>query len=134
MYADTSFLSPNTLLPKDKLDGKKNLVIGLFSEAGMQQMVRTYKHTALPLQYNRSKLSTNPYIAANKLSFSVEKRRDPQKLRNFWVPPLLNTKTQGGFTGEKKENHYITANAFSYIRTEFGALRSRRLAVNPVGD
>ena len=52
----------------------------------------------------------------------------------FWVPSLLNTKTQGGFTGKKKKTHYITTNAFSYIRTEFGALRSRRLAVNPVGD
>ena len=51
--------------------------------------------------------------------------------RFFGVPPLLNTITQGGFTGKKKENHYITANAFSYIRTEFGALRSRRLAGKP---
>ena len=39
------------------------------------------------------------------LSFSVEKRRDPKKSR--------------------------TAKAFSYIRTEFGELRSRRLAVKP---
>ena len=55
--------------------------------------------------------------------------------RFFGVPPLLNTITQGGggggFTGKKKENHYITANAFSYIRTEFGALRSRPLAGKP---
>ena len=52
----------------------------------------------------------------------------------FGVPPLLNTITQGGFTGKRKKNHHITDNAFSYIRTEFGALRSRRLAVKHVGD
>ena len=60
--------------------------------------------------------------------------------RFFWVPPLLNAITQGGGGGgggggvhrkKTKKNHYITANAFSYIRTEFGALRSRPLAVNP---
>ena len=50
--------------------------------------------------------------------------------RYFGVPPLLNTITQGGFTGKKKKKHYITTNAFSYIRTEFGALRSRPQAVN----
>ena len=38
----------------------------------------------------------------------------------------------GGVHRKKKKTHSITAKAFSYIRTEFGALRSRRLAVNPV--
>ena len=52
----------------------------------------------------------------------------------FGVPPLLNTITRGGFTGKKTKNHHITDNAFSYIRTEFGVLRSRRLAVKHVGD
>ena len=41
----------------------------------------------------------------------------------------------GGGSPEKGEkNQSTTAKAFSYIRTEFGALRSRRLAVNPVGN
>ena len=34
----------------------------------------------------------------------------------------------GGFTGEKISNRAITAKAFSYPHTEFGALRSRRPA------
>ena len=60
------------------------------------------------------------------LSYSVEKRRDPKNARFFGVPPLLNTITQGGVHRKKeKKTHYITTNAFSYIRTEFGALRSR---------
>ena len=67
------------------------------------------------------------------LSYSVEKRWGPIDFGGGG-PPLLNTITQGGFTGKKKKNHSITAKAFSYIRTEFGALWSRRLAVNPVGN
>ena len=60
------------------------------------------------------------------------RRGGTPKIAIFGVPPLLNTITQGGFTGKKKKNHHITDNAFSYIRTEFGALRSRRLAVKHV--
>ena len=54
----------------------------------------------------------------------------------FVVPPLLNTISQGGGGGggggsleEKKSIHTITAKAFSYPHTEFGARRSRRMAV-----
>ena len=43
------------------------------------------------------------------------------------VPPLINTITQRGFTGEK--NHCITAKGFSNSHTEFGAPRSRRVGV-----
>ena len=52
-------------------------------------------------------------------SYSVEKRRDPGPASSQHsnsgggVPPLLNTITQGGFTGEKKEFHCITAKGFS---------------------
>ena len=51
--------------------------------------------------------------------------------RYFGVPPLLNTKTLGGGGSPEKKtkNHSITAKAFSYIRTEFGAPRSRRVGV-----
>ena len=48
------------------------------------------------------------------------------------VPPLLNTITQGGGGGVhrgEKAIHLITAKGFSYLHTEFGAHRSRRLAV-----
>ena len=49
------------------------------------------------------------------------------------VPPLLNTITQGvgggGFTGKKMSIHTIKAKGISYPHTEFGARRSRRLAV-----
>ena len=44
------------------------------------------------------------------------------------VLPLLNSISQGGgVTGGGKSNRAITAKAFSYPHTEFGALRSRRL-------
>ena len=63
------------------------------------------------------------------LSYSVEKRRDPKKCAIFWGPASSQHYNSGGwFTGKKTKNHYITTNAFSYIRTEFGALRSRPLA------
>ena len=61
----------------------------------------------------------------------------PKIARNFWGPASSQHYNSGGGGGspeKKKKNHYITDNAFSYIRTEFGALRLRRLAVNPVGD
>ena len=58
----------------------------------------------------------------------------PKIARYFWGPASSQHYNSGGGSPEKKKNHYITDNAFSYIRTEFGALRSRRLAVNPVGD
>ena len=53
------------------------------------------------------------------------------KIVNFRGPPLLNTITQGGFTGGGggKSIHTIIAKGFSYPHTEFGARRSRRLAV-----
>ena len=67
------------------------------------------------------------------LSYSVEKRRDPKKSRDFFGPASSQHYNSGGgvHRKKKKENHYITANAFSYIRTEFGALRSRPLAGKP---
>ena len=47
----------------------------------------------------------------------------------FWGPASSQHYNSGGGSPEKKkENHYITTNGFSYIRTEFGALRSRPLA------
>ena len=46
------------------------------------------------------------------------------------VPPLLSSISQGGSPEKKKElNREIIAKGFSYPHTEFGALRSRRLAV-----
>ena len=59
----------------------------------------------------------------------------PKIARNFWGPASSQHYNSGGGSPEKKKkNHHITDNAFSYIRTEFGALRSRRLAVKHVGD
>ena len=52
----------------------------------------------------------------------------PPKIAIFGVPPLLNTITRGG-GGGGEEFHCITAKTFSYIRTEFGAPRSRRVGV-----
>ena len=49
---------------------------------------------------------------------------------NSVVPPLLSSISQaGGITGKKNFFALITAMAFSYIRTEFGASRSRRVGV-----
>ena len=45
------------------------------------------------------------------------------------APPLLSSISQGGFTGKKLFFAQITAIAFSYIRTEFGASRSMRVGV-----
>ena len=42
---------------------------------------------------------------------------------------LLSSISQGGFTGKKIFFAQITAKAFSYIRTAFGASRSRRVGV-----
>ena len=47
---------------------------------------------------------------------------------NSVAPPLLRSISQGGSPEEKKIAN-ITAKAFSYIRTEFGASRSRRVGV-----
>ena len=48
---------------------------------------------------------------------------------NSVVPPLLSSISQGGFTGNFFYFGHITAIAFSYIRTEFGASRSMRVGV-----
>ena len=48
------------------------------------------------------------------------------------APPLLSSISQGGFTGKKFFFAQITAKAFSYIRTAFGASRSRRVGVRSV--
>ena len=45
------------------------------------------------------------------------------------APPLLSSISQGGFTGKFFFFALITAIAFSYIRTEFGASRSMRVGV-----
>ena len=45
------------------------------------------------------------------------------------APPLLSSISQGGVTGNFFFFAQITAKAFSYIRTEFGASRSRRVGV-----
>ena len=67
------------------------------------------------------------------LSYSVEKRLAPKKSRFLGGPASSQHYNSGGGSPEKeKKTHQITAKAFSYIRTEFGALQSRRLAVNPV--
>ena len=50
-------------------------------------------------------------------------------LRNSVAPPLLSSISQGGFTGNFFCFGHITAKAFSYIRTEFGASRSMRVGV-----
>ena len=48
---------------------------------------------------------------------------------NSVVPPLLSSISQGGFTGIFFYFGHITAIAFSYIRTAFGASRSMRVGV-----
>ena len=48
---------------------------------------------------------------------------------NSVAPPLLSSISQGGFTGNFFFLAQITAMAFSYIRTAFGASRSRRVGV-----
>ena len=73
------------------------------------------------------------------LRYRAEERRDHGNLRgrtaNSVVPPLLSSISLGGGGGGgvyRKNfffNVYITAKAFSYPHTEFGALRSRRLAL-----
>ena len=45
------------------------------------------------------------------------------------APPLLSSISQGGFTGIFFYFGHITAKAFSYIRTAFGASRSMRVGV-----
>ncbi len=45
------------------------------------------------------------------------------------APPLLSSISQGGFTGNFFPPALITAEAFSYIRTAFGASRSMRVGV-----
>ena len=47
----------------------------------------------------------------------------------FRGPPLLSSISQGGFTGNFFYLGHITAKAFSYIRTAFGASRSMRVGV-----
>ena len=78
------------------------------------------------------------------LRYRAEKRRDHGNLRgrtaNSVVPTLLSSISLGrggggggGFTGRNFVfTVYITAKAFSYPHTEFGALRSRRLALKCV--
>ena len=56
----------------------------------------------------------------------VIRRDDP---RTFRGPASSQLYISGGFTGEKKNFALITAIAFSYIRTEFGASRSMRVGV-----
>ena len=48
---------------------------------------------------------------------------------NFRGPASSQLYISGGFTGKKMSLRCITAKAFSYPHTEFGALRSRRLGV-----
>ena len=48
---------------------------------------------------------------------------------NSVAPPLLNSISQGGVHRKKNFFAQITAKAFSYIRTAFGASRSRRVGV-----
>ena len=63
------------------------------------------------------------------LRYRAEKRRDHGIAANSVVPPLLSSISQGGFTGKFFFPAHITAKAFSYIRTEFGASRSMRVGV-----
>ena len=60
------------------------------------------------------------------LRYRAEKRRDHGI---SMVPPLLSSVSQGGFTGIFFYFGHITAIAFSYIRTTFGASRSMRVGV-----
>ena len=59
----------------------------------------------------------------------AEKRRGHGISGNSVAPPLLSSISQVGVTGKKKISAQITAKAFSYIRTAFGASRSRRVGV-----
>ena len=60
---------------------------------------------------------------------SRENRREPGIAANSGFTPILTSVSKGGFTGKKKNFAQITAIAFSYIRTEFGASRSMRVGV-----
>ena len=63
------------------------------------------------------------------LRYRAEKRRGHGNPSISVAPPLLSSISQGGFTGKKNFFDQITAIAFSYIRTEFGASRSMRVGV-----
>ena len=83
--------------------------------------VRHFPPGEPPLRYRvqkRQDLGNLPYAYANCLGV----RQFPRSCL-FWTLHL-----RGGSPGEKMSNRAITAKAFSYPHTEFGALRSRRLA------
>ena len=64
------------------------------------------------------------------LRYRAEKRRG-HGIANSVAPPLLSSISRGGggFTGIFFCFAHITAKAFSYIRTAFGASRSMRVGV-----
>ena len=122
---------------------QKKILIGgkLYSQAPWPQRPKLGVRVAKGLSCDRM---DSQFFPGNPppppLRYSVEKRRDhgnlPYAHADFRGPPLFNTISQGGggvYLG-KMWIHTITAKAFSYPHTEFGALRSSRLAVKFASD
>ena len=76
------------------------------------------------------------FFPVNPFRVSVEKKRDQKNCAIFFGPASSQHYNSGGVHrggggggGEPKKPHYITAKSFSNPHTDFGAGRSRRLAV-----